>query len=77
MSEKFYTESGYIIVKNKTLISACANQKDIVEFIKGNGIKVPSKSWWCVVEGVLTLETRPCYGLDHRLYKGYYIGEDQ
>lgn len=71
LSEKYYIETGFIVVKNKTMIAACAAWPDILDFVKTNNIKIPRKAWFCTVEGVTSIETRQVYGLDSRIFKGF------
>lgn len=70
-TSKIYCGSGYVIVRGKTLVNACATQSDIIDFVKTNNIKIPRKAWWATYDGVTSIETRPVYGLDSRVYKGY------
>lgn len=71
MSEKYYISTGFVVIKGKTLLNACAAQEDILDFVRTNNIKIPRKAWYMTIEGVTSIETRPVYGLDSRVYKGY------
>lgn len=75
LSNKIYCSSGYIIVKGKTLLAACATQSDILDFVKTNNIRIPKKAWWAVTDGVTYVETRPVYALDSRQFKGFIMND--